>query len=162
MKKGQITFFIIIGLVILFTVILLMYFLKPTTTAQIGKATMQKTTTSEKSSIKLYVESCLKETLNDGLIELGENGGYLYRPKDIELEWTSKDIYSYLYIDRKDRMASMNLIISDLQKYINENIRYCIDDLAIYDEKGWDIKFPDIWKYFYPILSQLVTAYYWI
>ena len=75
-KRGQVTFFIIIGIILL--IILGIYF------------ALRATLTNEQiiepafAPIKNHVDSCIESTARQALYELGQNSGYLYPPEKLQ------------------------------------------------------------------------------
>ena len=107
-KRGQVTTFIILGLLIVIAIILLLVILK----VPIGEL---KTGPSEEiarqlqiESIKEYVDSCVKDTANNGLYIIGLQGGYINLPdKVLEID-NIKIAYGYYKgknVNRKNRNA---------------------------------------------------------
>ncbi len=79
-KKGQITVFIIVGILILFTTAGILYFTKTVTTQKLETA--KEPTISavpvEFQPIQQYTENCLLQEGKSGLVLLGGQGGYIY------------------------------------------------------------------------------------
>jgi len=77
--KAQITIFMILGIILLLTFILL-YFISDIAKKPAGKERVEETFENAlaSQSIKQYVTSCLENALQDGLIILGNQGGFLF------------------------------------------------------------------------------------
>jgi len=78
-KRSQITLFIIIGLVILMIFGVSIYFVSLTKSSK-TKEESQKilTETIQIAGIKAYVEECLDQSIEEGLLLLGKQGGKIY------------------------------------------------------------------------------------
>jgi hypothetical protein len=78
-KKGQISLFIIIGLIILMMFAALYYLINSLAEARIEKE-VRKTTSSvlTTSTMQYYAGDILREVLKEGLITLGRQAGYFY------------------------------------------------------------------------------------
>lgn len=78
-KKGQITIFVILGLVLLISASLV-FFMQQTFVSQKLDAQARTTITefSESAPLQNYVETCLSSVLQDGLELIGDQGGALY------------------------------------------------------------------------------------
>ena len=79
-KSAQITVFIIIGIVILFTFAGIMYFTKTITKKDIltaAEPSLADVPTAFKP-LSTYTESCINSVAKKGLLVLGEQGGYIY------------------------------------------------------------------------------------
>ncbi len=77
--KAQLTFFILIGFVILIVMGLVFYVGKQTTGYKTRKETLiSQETAFDITSIRTYVTACLGKTANDGMKLLGDQGGVIY------------------------------------------------------------------------------------
>ncbi len=75
-KRGQITIFIIIGIVLLLTVALFLFISNISVKRLPTKVAVEEIPT-ELDPVRAYVQDCLKETLIDGFKLLGIQGGYI-------------------------------------------------------------------------------------
>jgi hypothetical protein len=73
MKKAQITFFMIIGLVLLIVAVFLVYL----NLSRVTHSSNQETKTNA-GDVEAYVKSCLRDSLKKNLLLLGQQGGVLY------------------------------------------------------------------------------------
>ena len=136
MKKAQISIFILIGLIILLVFSLVFFYPK--------KTSIENNIIQDKASIEFMLTKCLSQTLKEGVEKVGKNGGYLFGNKDLLIQLTSKNSYSYLYYSGvRHELNSIN-ITKDLEKYVNDNFRYCIDDFSAYNKFYNSIIFKDI------------------
>jgi hypothetical protein len=78
-KKSQITFFILIGIIIIVLMGFVFYINKQTSSYRTKKETLEShETTFDITVIKDYIESCLEKTTRDGINLLGAQGGLIY------------------------------------------------------------------------------------
>lgn len=79
-KKGQITVFIIIGIVILFAFAGILYFTKTVSKQQITTEgeIIPSTVPQNFRPIQTYTENCIENIAKEGLLILGQQGGYIY------------------------------------------------------------------------------------
>jgi len=79
-RKGQVTIFIIIGIIILFAFAGILYLTRTTTSEQVKgqEEVLIATVPQEFQSIQTYTENCINEIATQGLIILGQQGGYIY------------------------------------------------------------------------------------
>lgn len=143
MKKSQITIFIIFAVVLLIALSFIFYI------TSIGKKTAfkpeeQQNIISVKDSANFFTQSCLKQTLKEALDRLGENGGYIYRNSNLKIQYTEDHMFTFLYIDRTNFLPDSAAVEQDIEKYIGEKIRYCVDDFANYEKQGWNVEIPEI------------------
>ncbi len=142
-KKGQIAIFMLIGTVLLIGIMFIIH------TRDIGKKNAsapkeQSNLISAKDSAEFFTQSCLNTVLKDALGKLGENGGYIYRKPGLKIQYTQDYIFTFLYIDRTNFLPGLDSMQSDVEKYINENMRYCVDDFVDYEKQGWGIEIPQV------------------
>ena len=75
-KRGQITIFIIIGIVLLLTVALFLFLRSAIVERAPARVAVEEIPT-ELDPVRAYVQDCLKDTLLDGFNILGARGGYI-------------------------------------------------------------------------------------
>jgi hypothetical protein len=87
-KRGQITIFIIVGIVVLFTFAGILFLTKSTTEEKLTAAGEPVLTAVPQTfqPISTYTENCLEQVGERGLRLLGEQGGYIY--PDLVAEFT--------------------------------------------------------------------------
>ncbi|MGV8086448.1 MAG: hypothetical protein ACP5N1_02345 [Candidatus Woesearchaeota archaeon] len=83
-KRGQITIFIIIGIILLFIVALTIYF--SSSFNKVRPPVQQLLVDDELKPIQVYVTDCLSATAKEGLIRLGQNGGYITVPSGMKID----------------------------------------------------------------------------
>lgn len=82
MKRGQITIFIIIGLVILFIIGTAIYLTTRETTRPFESVRPQVVELAQEvQPLRDFVESCIKRLATDGLRKIGDSGGYVDQSK---------------------------------------------------------------------------------
>lgn len=146
-KRAQITVFIIIGIILLLSVLLLVYI----TTREIAQPIEEAIIVPEDvKPVHEFITNCLQQTAKRGAALLGQQGGYIYMPAAISKtpsSHVSLDPYGvvmipYWYFEGEDRTPSIEFMQAELNRYIYDNLRTCIGDFeafkAQYDiqEKG--------------------------
>jgi len=130
MKKGQITLFMILGLVIVI-IIGLFFFLK----SDIIKSALEKGVQTgiiipqKIKSIYGFVEECITSTSNDALERIGKQGGYIIPTKDS----TSLGIPYYIN-HNKTNIPSKEKIEKEIEKYINNQLPFCTKNFVDFPE----------------------------
>ena len=123
-KKGVITPFIIVGIVLLLMVGLLVLMRNYTYTGQFVPSSLVPATS--------YAQECVEQVTDDGLFFLRTQGGYIYLPDKI-----SKDPEAYINLGLKvpywfynyqDRYPLINDMELDMERYINENLVGCLNN----------------------------------
>jgi hypothetical protein len=167
-KKAQITVFAILGVVVVLSTILFFTFKGNLQRKEIapGVSMIVEELPSEFMPVKPFVEKCLEKTTEDGLIILGENGGYIYTDKlNPGLDATEGDsvrLSSDFIVPYWFYLASPNSCVgkcrygskkmplkknaladsfeAQLAKYIDDNLAACIDDFKSIKELGYDVE----------------------
>lgn len=154
-KRGQVTLFIVIGLILLLAVGLTIYLYSTKEIKTIEQAELPRIqqVPAEAEPIREYVKSCIEETAKDALRKLGDHGGYIdtagfaYNPFDptdgnaVQFSENSELIIPYWW-----HMSSQNNCFSDckfdskrpteqqikkqLENYVNTNLENCLGNLG--------------------------------
>lgn len=137
-KKGQITWFIIVGIIILISVGFL----------YIGPKLMKKTTDIKKyqeypltkASIKDYVESCLNEVTIPGIYLLASKGGYLYSHSPLFITEYEQIAYHLEY--DQDVSPSKEFMQDELSKFIKDSLNLCLNNFEVFE--FYDIQYGEM------------------
>ena len=117
-KRGQITVFIIVGILILFLVVSLVFFIRPVEEEQIEVP-------EELNAVKLYIESCIEDVGKDAIIDNSLQGGF-YQLPEISTEGYFVDAPYYFYrLER--RVPSLNDLQIQLGFNLEDNLKNCIN-----------------------------------
>ena len=118
MKKGQISIYLLIVVVIALLVGLFFLFRAPNENSSINNPV------DEVSPLKLFVEECLEETTKAGLLQQGLQGGYtLNLPEEhVTMEYSN---IPYYYYEGGDLSPSLKTLENELAAYIDANIWKC-------------------------------------
>ena len=130
MKKGQITVFIIIGIILLLSAALAIYFFQKRAAAPIKAAIAVP---EEAQKVYDYVATCVDQISKDGLVIMGTQGGYITLPQAIE---KSPDAYikgdpagvskiPLWYYEGEDRTPTLEYMQRDLALYVKQNLPDC-------------------------------------
>ena len=128
-KRGQITLFIIIG-ILLVALVGVFLFLR----SEKIKIQEPEIVPTEFTPVKEYTEKCLEQTLQRAVSLLGQQGGYLYFPESIQYDPSSYISTSpnsllkvpYWYHKGQGRVPTVEMMQDDISRYINENLKNCI------------------------------------
>lgn len=134
-KRGQITIFIVVVLVVLIAFSLLAYVNQDITEeiAQSGVKTSSEFFTKV-SPIQQYVELCLNRVAKKGVFELGLGGGYIQIPDMVRVYNTS-----YWYLGNTNIQPTREEIKGRLSEHIENNLLSCTD-FEEYTELGFIIE----------------------
>lgn len=132
-KRGQITVFIIIGLIILLTYLLLAHYKKES----IEEVEMIQ---PELIPVQDYVKTCTKNLARDAIDIVGINGGYIYFPA-----WIQNNPNSYLklspvdelknpywWYDGREAIPPLDFISKEISDYVEEGMQDCIDNFSVF------------------------------
>ena len=125
MKKGQITMFMMIGIILLVFTALTFYL----TDVMQARVTVQSV---EASSAKGLVEQCLNLVAEDALIVIGKQGGFAQLPQ----VYFEKMNTSYLFDNGENNVPDISLVEQELSQYTENHIGLCIDNFESLNKKG--------------------------
>lgn len=138
-KRGQVTMFIILGIVILFSVGLYLYLQTRTTVFELE----QQMVPSEMLPIYQHIQSCMETIGTEAVWRLGLQGGYVEVPEHI-----SRDASAYLALDPagilrlpywdhkgKNRIPSLAYMEDQISGYVNITIIGCVDNFSAYRDE---------------------------
>ncbi|MFC1682021.1 hypothetical protein ACFL0X_00185 [Nanoarchaeota archaeon] len=128
MKRGQVTIFIIIAVLIIAGVGI--YFAV--------KTDLFLTQDSDVVEIKKFISQCLKETSVDAIYFVSSQGGY-YKIPGFYYEDSSIKVPIY-YDSGNKNVPGLGLIEDEFENYVIENIDDCIDDFKLFRENGFDFE----------------------
>jgi len=131
MKKAQVTAFIIIGLIVLISVILFIYFKSVLLTSP-------EPITDEIKPINLYIEECIQDSAKSAITLIGAQGGFIKIPYNIDYnqaKYINPDKIGivklpYWYYKGNRHSPSVFSVERDISLYITESVKNCIDDFS--------------------------------
>jgi len=131
LKKGQLTLFIIIGIVILFLVGLVIF----QRNVGLESDTEPNLDVLDVTEIKSFVDNCLDKTFVDGIEIIGMQGGYYYPEDYISVMGFFVPVYHDFR--KGDQMPTLDSVENELELYISEFLPMCIDLTAF---EGYQIQ----------------------
>lgn len=126
-KKGQISVFIILGITILAGIALMIY-LRGTGIEEEEEAAAKRLANVpiELRPLYSYVDSCIRNVAEPGILLLGVQGGYIYSwNKTLETNYSS---IAYGYYERKDVLPSLEFIKSEIDAHLKSSIGSCVNN----------------------------------
>ena len=121
--RGQVTIFVIIGLIIIIGVSFFFYL-------QQIIFDVPEHTQNPGDEVRLYVEQCISNELDEAVYIVARQGGYLY-PEYFKFEPPYRT--SYLFFNNENLMPSINESENALADYIDKNIENCVD-FSVFEE----------------------------
>lgn len=149
-KRGQVSTFVILGIIVVFLVGLGVYYRADIMTKLSELQIIKEVALPpEAEKVKSFVTQCIKETATEGIALLGQQGGYIELPRD-EIPRGNINLFSnkleaipgvrtaYWYY-QKDNKVSVEAIPSkghmtqQLKDYIDANIEDCFDEFSAFE-----------------------------
>ena len=135
-KRGQITLFIVLGILLLVAVVLIIIYEENITLSQILP---ERLFPAKTGAIESFVEGCAENVARDDLALLGAQGGYIYMPSAIEsnpLSYVDTGIkVPYWQYHAESRIPTLEIMEAHLSRYVNENLRECLNGLEVFREQ---------------------------
>ena len=159
-KRGQVTIFIIIGILILGIVLGMVYLSKYLAKGRLGVEEEEaKESVLMASSVKMFVEGCLEKTAEDSLLLIGQQGGhYKLNQSNVlftefiptfsyinetegELVFVRDTIYymPYYYYLGGQFVPDEAFVRNELIQYVEDNFLECINNFEYFKARGFQI-----------------------
>jgi len=134
-KKAQfLTAFIILGILIL---AVFLYFLA----MRKESINIPASSTTGASAVQIYVENCLGAVSNFAVYKIGKQGGYMETPADSYRDKFLDVAYAF---DSYNTFVALPKMQSDIQDFINNNLKNCTAGFLEFKSKGLDIQEGDV------------------
>lgn len=124
-KRGQITIFVIIGIVILAIISATFYILNQSR-INVNEETETMQLPIQLQQEKNKIEQCFAEVLEEGALILGKNGGYIYNKPENTINYNNNEIAFIGSIDKKR-------IENELKEYVLNELARCNEGQKIKD-----------------------------
>jgi len=138
LKRGQVTLFLIIGIVLLALFSGIFYLVSKTTGEKI---TIGQDTPFEleiKPRITNFVENCLEQVGAPAILLAGEQGGYLELKEESTL-FTENESIAYSWQENKN-VLDQTEIEAQLSRYLESHLNNCLQDFQPFSTENLDIK----------------------
>jgi hypothetical protein len=140
LKRGQITLFIIIGLILLVSISIVIYLTTQKITKPIEAAVIVP---EDIQPVYDYIDSCAKNIAHEGLGLLGLQGGFIQLPGIIERTPTAYipiDSANYFkvplwYYEGEDRTPSLGYMEREISRHLNSNMKDCTGDFEPFKDR---------------------------
>ena len=152
-KRGQVTIFIVIGIIILAVFGLLMFFLNDNSGADENVQDNDDITL-----ISSFIENCMVISLEESISDAAFQGGYHDVPGDpIGLRWFNEIPFYYDY-EGNDLSITLDGLEREVGLFLADEIEYCVDDFSVIKEIGYNVSYYDIDSVDVVILDGIVKA----
>jgi len=155
-KRGQVTIYIIVGIVIL-ALIAMIFFLRDELVRNDFQSQLRSVKVPEQiAPVKNYIDDCIEDTTLRGARALGSGGGYIDTPDDsiprsVVNEFSNSLLLgnnevAYWYYKSannldKTQIPTKESMELELEQYINDNFDFCLDGLESYLYEGFEISY---------------------
>ncbi len=134
MKRGQVSPFLIMGLVLVVLAAVVVLVVSVTTEKKAAEqAAGAAELAAEAQEIETFITLCVRRTAYEGLELLGRQGGYLAVPRLIRLQGTAS-----WHLDQVNIQPALNQTLQRLETHINNNLESCTA-LERFRAQGFDI-----------------------
>ncbi len=139
-KRGQITIYVILGIVILIVLGIVIYYTQQPATEGIIKST---TLPSQFAQVEAHIQGCLEQTTREGIAVVSQQGGYLTledpTPLSIVNEFSTSlatipggSATAYWYYEQSNRVPvnkepTKQTLQKELEQYIDTHLTNCLD-----------------------------------
>jgi hypothetical protein len=131
-KKSQITFFIIVGIIILLFILFLFYVYKM-------EIKIVPSSPSSKESIEVFIKDCIDNSIIESTFYLGKHAGLHELPNYHSTYSIYKIVYSYNY-PTTILLPNHIQLERNYSKKINNTILECFDNFDYYKSKGYEVE----------------------
>ncbi len=134
-KRGQITVFVIVGILVILGFLLFFYLRAKTTIF-----TPEVVVPQEVAPVKRYVESCVQDIGEKAVIRLGMQAGYVEIPEGIAINPGAYIAVGgplklpYWYLNGIDTSPTLSSMQSQISSYVSKNLKACLKNFSDFDE----------------------------
>src|SRR3989344_3021790 len=134
-SKGQVTVFIIVGILLVLAVTLVIFVRKEIITFK-----PEEIIPTEKGKVENFITACIGQVGSDALVRVGLQGGYIELPFDVVDDNTKRlDISPALAVPywaygSETRIPSLLQIKEEIDTYLEENVRGCLFSMEAFQE----------------------------
>ena len=129
-KRGQVSLFVIIAVVVIAIIGVVIYFNSS------GKYLNEGSFNDH--PVYNFVQSCVDETLEKGIEVVGLQGGY-YNDPVLSKFYLNYNV-PYYWSENVSSVPSVGVIEEELSKYMEDNLRFCLNEFEIYGDSEYEIK----------------------
>lgn len=136
-KRGQISIFIILGIIILVVISLAIAFFSPKIK---NLSQTEQTPAEEAEPVRLYVENCLQNSLIEGIHKTFSQGGYFEYPANLALLEKNSIKIPYYFISQDYFFPALETIEEETSNAAEYYFNGCIGNFAQFQSMGYKIQ----------------------
>ncbi|NCN22546.1 hypothetical protein GW934_03595, partial [Candidatus Falkowbacteria bacterium] len=157
-KRGQVTVFIILGIVVLVAIALVFMFRSELVSQDFESEMNSIIVPQQLVPVKQYFDACLIDVAEEGIMVLGEQGGYIKIPEDItprfdnniysnSLELSKGSDVAYWFYEsangiEEEQIPTKKDMELQLEEYISNNFQRCFYFVDDFEDEGFEIELP--------------------
>ena len=134
LKRGQVTVFIIIGILVFLIVSGILIARSFLVTEELKGEGEQAQLLG--ATVQSYIQSCLKETAEDALIFVGQQGGYYQLPSLHE----SDLLQPFYWYENQSYLPKKEEIEQQLSLYVDNELFFCLRNFVVFENQGYEIQ----------------------
>jgi len=158
-KRGQVTTYIILGIVILIVFGFLISIRFDLLKSEFEKQLELNSVPSQLMPVKGYMDTCITDIITDSVFTISSRGGYLKIPDDIlprsinnpfsnSLElYPGSEVAYWFYQSangiHNEQVPTLESIQLQIEEYISSEFNSCYQDLGFYENEGFEIRLPE-------------------
>ena len=159
-KRGQVTIFIVLGIVVLVAIALVFMFRSELIEQDFESEMNSIIVPQQLMPVKQYFDVCLTDVTEEGIMVLGEQGGYIEIPEDItprfdnnvysnSLELFEGSEVAYWFYESANGIENGQIPTKEemeiqLENYIGNNFDRCFYFVENFEEEGFEIDLPTV------------------
>jgi len=161
-SKGQVTIFIIIGILLVLGITLIIFLRK-----EIITFNPEEIIPTEKGKVESYITTCIDQVGNDALVRVGLQGGYIQIPSEIANDNNKRlDISPFLAVPYwaygpETNIPTLSEIKEQIDRYLEENVRSCLFFLQAFQESYDLIEKSDLTADTEIVKSKVIFNLHW-
>ena len=137
-KKGQITIYIILGLVIFISFIFIYSLTKSPHRSTDKDIKLLYQSQDLKGQVESFISGCANRLLKEAIYYNGKQGFYYYSPNiPVPIPYSSLNIPFYVFYN-ETFLPSHEEIENELEYYVEDNLDKCINNFKIFNFSGYD------------------------
>ena len=134
MKKGQLTAFIIIGIVLLLAVIIFV------STQVSKKPGLEEITYPGQQELRSYIDACARPAAIEGMELIRKQAGYIAVPDNTDVLLVGNDQVPYWLTANAFRVPTLAFMENQLADFINDKVKECAKDFSPLKEQGFTVE----------------------
>ncbi len=125
-KNGQVTVFLVVGIVILLLAALIFFITSESTIEELKIEEKEAAPVGTKPALQSFIEDCIKETADPSLYLLAIQGGIIYPDETNQILLTDYGMVNYAWINGVKGLSKEKMEV-DLAEYLEEYIDFCLN-----------------------------------